>query len=379
MEKLKLDSQLIKPHYSTKLVRSFYNYLKKYYSEKLFDDIIADLGLPKSYLLNDDNWISNNYSKALCEKIIEKTQNKNIFFEIGSELLSSDNINPFEHELIKLMPPYILFKMMPGQSQKLNNIFKLSLLKSSPGHFIYRIDSIDKEEQAHEAVFQNTEGCFYAFKTMLNLNSFELKNKLLINENGEKYKVIELKYSAYTFWIKKVSPVLIISSIFFYTISNISAFEKSIITNIATFSILGLLILLFVSLNILNSFVKLVKGNKLYYKNTKEKNEHIYEKTKELEHKLREEQYIKNICLTLIKAKKPEDIIDDSLNSICLNQRYQKAMVMIASEKNKNLKTVSLRGITEDSKLKSLVLSYPAIDQESYLFANILDNKSCAN
>lgn len=373
MQTSEIPSEYIKPHYSTKLIKSIYNYFLKYYSEDMINRVFDELKMSKTYFLNDDNWHSNELNKQLCDKIISESGDSKILFNIGKELLQPQNINFLEYQILKLLPPFILFRNLPIQASKINNVFKLNTTKARPGHFRYEIE-LPNDIDIHLGVLDNTEGCLHAFKEFCNLENFSV---VIEHNQTPNSKIISynIRYTALKYWATKIVPtiayllttLLITNQIMISHYTNITAitaatFVSSMLLGLATF-LLG------------KKIISLIKNNELYYTNTKEKNQKIYEKTVLLENKLNEEQYIKNICLTLIKAKKVEDIIDDSLNSICQNPKYEKAMVMLASERNNNLKTASVRGIESSSVLKNLVLTYPAKDQESQLFANILDSK----
>ncbi len=368
-----IPSEYIKPHYSTKLIKSIYNYFLKYYSEEMINKIFSDLKISKSYFLNDDNWHSNELNKKICEKIIAESQDPEILFNIGKELLQPQNINFLEYQILKLLPPYLLFKNLPLQASKINNVFKLETLIARPGHFKYQI-VIPKELDIHPGVFENTKGCLHAFKEFCRLENFTIKSDVAIND-AQKMITYEIHYTAMKYWLVKIIPTITYLYLS-YKITNailLINFENIKVITAAAFGLNMLLALITFLFG--KKVISLIRNNAQYYVNTKEKNEKIYEKTLLLENKLKEEQYIKNICLTLIKSKKVEDIIDDSLNSICQNYNYEKAMVMLSSEKNKTLSTASIRGMPDNLNLKNLVLSYPATDSESVLFANILDSR----
>lgn len=365
-----IPANYIKPHYSTKLLRSIYNYFVKYYSEEMINKIFNDLDIPKNYFLNDDNWHSNELNQLICEKIIQESGDENVLFCIGKDLLQPQNINFFEYQLLKILPPYILLRNLPIQAAKINNVFRLETLKSKPGYFQFRVvKNIDV--QPHPGVFQNTEGCLYAIKEFCKLENFDIQ----VTADEKKQTVYTIKYTAIRYWLFKILPVflyiftsfLITREIIFGQTFDVKLY--ALIMTILCFTMAPLIILL------ISKIYNIVKNNNLYYANTKEKNERIYEKTVVIESKLNEELYTKNMCLKLIKATKVDDIIDDSLNMLIQNNKYEKAMVMLASEKNGKIKTVSLRGFDEFTKLNSLELNYPSLEKESLFFANILDNK----
>jgi class 3 adenylate cyclase len=373
MQSTEIPSEYIKPHYSTKLIKSIYNYFLKYYSEEMIEKIFSDLKMEKSYFLNDDNWHSNDLNKALCEKIINETGDKEILFNIGKELLQPQNINFMEYQILKILPPYLLLKNLPAQAAKINNVYKMEILSSSPGYVQYLI-KIPKHFDIHPGVFKNTEGCLHAINEFCGLENFSLKKTQ--NETDTSRDIVyTIKYTAIKYWVSKIIPTFIyISLTYFITVKILSNQIKNIQT-LTAFSFIFSMLFGLTTFILFKKVLSLVKNTDLYYVNTKEKNERIYEKTLLLENKLKEEQYIKNICITLIRSKKVEDIIDDSLDSICKNPRYEKAMVMLASERNKNLKTVSIRGLNNIPNLEKLELSYPATDNDSLLFSNILDKK----
>src|SRR4051812_9036484 len=64
-----IPPQYLEPHYSTKLWRGYYFYLKRFYSEKLFEEICESLNMPLGYVLGDDNWVSNSFLSAFLEEL----------------------------------------------------------------------------------------------------------------------------------------------------------------------------------------------------------------------------------------------------------------------------------------------------------------------
>ena len=134
-----------KPHYSTKIWRSYFHYVQRFYSATMFESIIRDLEMPKEYLLKDGNWVSNSFSQDFMKKLKEYTGDEKIAENVCRFSLAPENINPFEFALIKAMPPFLFFHVFPFDLTKVNKLMKLKKIEGGFGKIKYQ--SIPKHNE----------------------------------------------------------------------------------------------------------------------------------------------------------------------------------------------------------------------------------------
>jgi class 3 adenylate cyclase len=370
-ENISIQPKYLVPEISTKVIKATYNYLSKYHLKSVFYKICDQLEVPPDFFLNDDNWHSNELNKQFCNKLIDLTNDEDILYKIGAEFLSPENINYFEYTLIKSSPPFIYFSMTPSEIKKVNKLLDLEIVKSRPGHFVYKFTP-KRGKHPHPGVIENVLGCFQSFKNTFGLNSLTAERETCITR-GDKSTTIVVKYSALSFWLYRL---MVISStlLFSYIVANLFVYYgQSMGWPVAFLSTFSLITLFVATFFITRFLINLLKGNSQYYKNTAEKNHDIYEKNRQLKTNYEEANHIKELCFKLLQVTDPHKVINDCLESLSTQKRYKTSIVMILNEKRGKLYTAGFKGVDfNQSSLRKLEIVYPAQSNEDSLFANIL-------
>ena len=370
-EEVQIQPKYLVPEISTKVFKATYNYLSKYHLKPVFYKICSELEIPPDFLLNDDNWHSNELNKKFCNRLIDLTNDDQILYKIGVEFLTPENINYFEYTLIKSSPPLVYFSLLPAAMKKVNKILDMEIISVRPGKLTYKVIPA-RGKKPHPGVIENMLGCLQSFKNTFGLNSLSVERSQCITR-GDDSTILEIKYSAMSFWI---SRFFIIASTFLasYVATEIwTTFGEQYnlpIGFISTFALFVSFIVLFFTGR---SLINLLKGNSQYYQNTAEKNHDIYEKNRQLNVSYHEANHIKELCFKLLQQNDPHKVIQSCLESLSSQPRYRTSIVMILNKKRGALYTAGFQGIEKNqTRLKKLEISYPSKRSDNSLFANIL-------
>lgn len=369
MKETFIKPSYLKPHYSTKICRSIFNYLDKNYGPNLSKEICDDLKVPLSFLLSDDNWISNEFISDLRDVVIDRTGDKNIYYKMGECLLDPENINRFEYNILKNTFPLFFFANFPNQVMKVNRILNVTMLSARPGKVAIRMTPKGEEAPVKE-VSDNFIGSFYSIKELYQLDNFEVSFEETKTTDGKICWDYNLTYSANKMWLRRLPKILLFVGI--------GAFLPYIVSLGATATTVALtslcLFMGYLALNYFRKYKNLVDYNFSYYRNTQEKNDRIFETSKKLDRRYQESNLLRDLSYSLLQERDPERIISSCLTDIEHRFKYEKVIVMLLSQEHNQLYVADQRGF-HGSHLKmihNLKFSYPAANESKYMFANIL-------
>lgn len=201
-----LDSYIVAPHFSTKLLRSQLNYVKKHYSEKLLDEVCQELNVPQEYLQSDDNWISTDFNRKFAELIRIRTGDDEIFRKIGYHMLAPENINHVEYFLLKMVGPFTVFKHMDFYLAKLNRVCTSHVTRESLGKYRIRINAIDSQEIVPD-FYPNMLGTLEGFGPFFDLRNMKVSYHKIIENTCAEY-IIE--FAAWRVYLKMMMRFMII-------------------------------------------------------------------------------------------------------------------------------------------------------------------------
>ena len=134
------EPKYLKPEYSTKFFRTYYNYLCSRHSKHVFAEICNELKVPLQYLMSDGNWVSHEFRMEFLKKMKEKTGDPNISLHATKTMLAAENISLFEYTLLSALTPFLFYTMFPFNVSKASRRFKYLTKKARPGFFQYEIE-----------------------------------------------------------------------------------------------------------------------------------------------------------------------------------------------------------------------------------------------
>lgn len=270
-QQLFIDPKKILPQLSTKLYRGMYNYLVKYHSESIFDEVCLEMNIQKAYLLEDDNWVSVAFDEEFSRRIRTKTGDPNIFEKLGMFFLAPENINPVEYQLLKAASPYIVFKKYGHYLAKVNRACTAEVVHKGLGEFQIRI-SITDPECFYDDMILNIRGVFKAMCEIYGLTGYSVRSSVA---NDRKSVIYYIEYSAVGYY----SRYLLSGSITFFASALVSflAFKAGplffiSVSTLFAMGMVGAIYLIYKS----NKMKETVEyHSSFYYRTSHEKNKHM--------------------------------------------------------------------------------------------------------
>lgn len=363
----------LKPHFSTKLWRSYYHYVVTYFSESLFDQILEELKMPKDYVLKDGNWVSNEFSKRFMQLLIQKTMDPNIAENVGRFNLRPENINYLEYSLIKLMPPYIFFRLFPVSFKKVNLLNKLQITRSGIGFFEFELSKSDGLND-DSSVCDGLYGTFDGVKNVLGLDRIDVTHPNCVHKGGTKCNFL-IKYKARRFYLKAFFNTLIFLACPSLVFVLAKAWAKTSLVSFAPYLLTLLSFTSIVGLFFLSKVVNILRFSHVGAELDRQKNQVIFESHSKLDRRYREQNLLRDLSLQLVKINDPNKIIQFSINTMMNKFSYKKVIVMLLNTEGNSLDTWECRGLGKlTTTVANLKLVYPDPRPKQMILTKILEN-----
>lgn len=364
------------PHYSTKLWRSYYHYVKRFYSAEVFHDILEEMQMPLDYVIQDGNWVSNEFSKIFMEKLIEKTGDKKIAKNVGRYNLDSENINPFEHALLRILPPYLFFYIFSIEFKKANRLFDLKVKNKKWGFFSYSLNQVDKDISDPD-VCEGLVGTFEGTQKLYKLSSFDVKHDKCIHRGSDECE-FSVKYSSASYWSHKLLVLLAVFSFGFLCSRGFKFFVSSSPENLVSIStvLFALTFLLSVGLAALFYSVRdLIKNNFIHDEISRRRTLEMYHSRQEIDRRYIEAKFQRELSLKLVKMLDPHQICDYSVSVLTSEFNYSKVLLMLLNTDGDYLETYTSCGLESlNDQINHLSLNYPDKRDNALVFTKILES-----
>lgn len=360
------------PHYSTRFIEAYRNYLARHHSEQLFKEVCDEMAVPENYLTKKTNWVSNDFLNDFVNLLKRKTGIEDIAYYVGKSFLSPANINPFEYALFKVIPAYFYFLAIGQNVKKGNRFSEYRLTKIRPGHVLFElvtpqgIHSVD--------VCKNAVGVFEAFEDAMGLDKVRVVHTRCLHRGDHKCE-FEINYSAKKIWLQRglvVGSIGVICAGLYEVGSWLrpgdSLFMGSLVFSGLVFSSMVV---------VLAKFFSIIKYNLIHTELDVEKENVINQKKHQLNFKHHETQLLNELAITLNRGLSSDEILEHCLNELKTRFGYRAGIVMLLNEAEKRIRTHRMVGFEAEearNALFSFSVKYPSDNpSESELFANILD------
>lgn len=370
-----IHPEYLKPELSTKLYRTTFNYLKKFYNEEIFKEVCAELQMPIHYLLDDDNWVSVYFGSRFAELIEKKTYDPDIYRKIGNYYLSADNINTFEYTLVRSLSPYLMLKTIKQFYRKTNTVCHLEVMRLG---FNKVQANFTSTTPLYRGMMINTLGVVEAFRDLYELDAF--KTQLQINSAKELTSFsLTVEFSAAKYYLRRLVWIIGLCLIGYLLGYGVQAAEYYFGSNLTPFlgGVIAILITIYVKL--WENLRILKNANLSYYDKTREKNIHLYQKSELLERRYREVNHLKQLSSELIASKDPISIIKKCLESTRDKFKYRKMAIFLHSKERKKLYlsfSVGFESLTDT--FTQLEFDFPNPDAKDLFFASVLERGQSA-
>lgn len=365
-----IKPEFLKPQLSTKLYRSTYHYLRRFFSEKLFDEICQEIGIPKDYILSDGNWVSAEFGASFAELVRKKTQDPEIYRKIGSYYLSAENINGFEYAIIKNMSPFLMLKSIKSITRKWNTLLNVSVERHSLSSATIQMSA---KEPVYEDMVFNTLGVVESFKDLYGLNDFSV-NWTVDNPKCITNYSLTIKFSAISYYLRRLGNItryLFGGLAIGFACTELQALARINVTPLFT----CIIVLMAFALRQLYSSNKTLKAHtEIFDEKVREKNDEIYHKVELLDRRYHEATLLKTLTQDLVACHDPGTVIDTTLNACRTHFNYTRVAVFTVAKDRGVLELRSSVGFDNfASAFGSIEFKYPNHDAKDGFIAHVLE------
>lgn len=365
-----IKPEYLKPELSTNLYKTTYNYLSRFHTESIFQEVCNELQMPIGYLLEPDNWVSMSFGAQFARKITERTGDPEVYRKIGHFYFSPENMNPFEYSLLKTLSPHLVLRTAEQFYRKRNAVCSFKLTKLGFGKYNFEIKS---DTPVYYEMALNTLGALEAYQKLYSLDLFNVDLKI---DNPKKIREFQLTmtFAAFNFYFRRTFVVGILLTIGLavgYLLSHAETFFGfnflPVLTGIAY--ALG-----FLAYKLSESLKIFKASNDEYHVKIRDKNINVYEKSQLLERRYQEAKLLKDLSSELIGCRDPHKVIEHCLVAIQEKFDYKKAAVFLISEERQRLYLANSIGFEnlpiDPSKIEFV---YPNPDTKDGFVATVVD------
>jgi class 3 adenylate cyclase len=356
------------------MCRAHHRYFSEFYTIELYEEICRELNIPISFLLNEENWFSNEFLYAYIAKLKTKTGDPEIVEKIGLFTFTPEAMNPLEHYLLKSVPPFFGFLAISKTKDKLNRITNTKVESFRPGYFEFSTKPVG-DEIPHPEVCDNTIGILKSVQNFHELRYVDVRHSECIHKNGERCR-FQIQYDGASYWMRKlresIIPLALIAGViaamfFFNETAKIKFTEHA--SSIAAF----IVIMSSLTAVIFRRYRELLRYNTIYHRNSLSRYQELFQKNLKLDRRYNESVMLKNLCSTLIKVNSSQEVIRLCVDEMENRFGFGRVMVMLLSANQDSLFTKEARGFGKHTpQLYSLSFNYPGDPDTPLLFANIL-------
>lgn len=200
-----IDLELTKPHFSTKVYRSYFLYLQNFHPQIDIEQICNQSGIPYSYFKNESNWVSVVFDEAFNRICIERTGDKDFSFKVGQFTATKQGLGTIVYMMIRYsLSLTSVYQQVPRICSLVSKASKLELLENRPGFAKLRLSAqfdglsdleAQKLRENFENVMQNTVGHLGACPAIQGMPVATVRYYPLNDFEGQLAYEITLNYS----------------------------------------------------------------------------------------------------------------------------------------------------------------------------------------
>lgn len=373
-----IDPDFLVPQLSTKLYRTTLSYLKRFYSEKFFEEICRELGMPADFLRADDNWVSVEFGRRFAALVRSKTNDNEVYRKIGRSFFDSENINPIEHQILKAAGPFGFFRMMAASYARTNQACTLTVEHQGLGNYAVTIRAL--RGTVYSDMVLNTLGALEGLEEFYNLKRFTIRlgAEITPGEEVSEFKLhVDFAASRYFFDLVVLGVSLtVFSAVVGYLIF---LWESSAGVKVIPFLTAALFVTLAILMKTRKGLNILKKNVEMYYAKGREKNIQLYEKSELLNWRYREANMLRELSTELVSINDPQKVLQVCLNSLELKFDFRQIALFQVSKKRQRLFLSESRGFNDvRAKIGDVEFVYPNPNAKELFFASILESGESA-
>ena len=120
------------PLYNSRIIKSYIEYLSKYYPSIDIDEIFNSAGMTKYNVNDPGHWFSQRQVDRFYEALVKITGNPGIAKDAGRFLASSEGLGPVKQCILGLINPMSLYMLMGKIYPMLSHAATIDTKKISP-------------------------------------------------------------------------------------------------------------------------------------------------------------------------------------------------------------------------------------------------------
>jgi two-component system cell cycle sensor histidine kinase/response regulator CckA len=101
-----------KPLYNSKIIKTYLEYLDKYYPDSDLDDILSESGMTRHEVQDPAHWFCQHHVDRFHAAILRKTGNPNVAREAGRYVASAEAFGPIKTYTMGFLSPAITYKFL---------------------------------------------------------------------------------------------------------------------------------------------------------------------------------------------------------------------------------------------------------------------------
>lgn len=363
------------PHYSARLIRGHYNYIRANYPQDAFAKIAAEIDIDPEYLIRDDVWVSDALFAKFVEAEKRLLKDPDISYKVGRHFVSPESYPPIEYMLAKnLLFPWFFFVIgAPIQYRRLNNINLFEVASRFGGNIEYVVRP-KGAQKAHPDVCRNTMGMISATDVHFDVEDLKVGHPECIHRGDSHCRFI-VAYRSGRFWRKRLAMIaLTLGAIFtaYNTKYWLNPGPTDTVVDRLFFGAAAVAIQAAVWVGL--RYRKLASHIHQYNSQSVAKAKELHENYVQLERRYQESTLLRELSFQLSEVRGPRDVIESCVENIHRRFGYGRSMAFLLNPERNRLNAVKVHGFAKSANLLyGLSLNYPTEKDAPQIFASILE------
>ncbi len=348
------------PHYSTMIFRGYLKVLLERHSRSALDACFgARLGVDVDYLLDQNNWLSEEASEIFydCVETLEPG-NLTIDFEAGKSSLSVKDLGVFTQFVSTFLSLETLITSALRAQKKINKVDKLLLLEHGRRRVRFEVRSSRSTNHLHR-IANNWLGFLSAFPKLFGFPA----GRATLSRIGDRSFEVELV------WKKKVipSPLGLLGSgprgrIRWSAIAGMIAFRICLLKGALLWGaplFLGAILMICLEIQNLQRKTQEDRNLEELINRSEQRYAALFHSKKELDTLYLRSRVLSSVATKVVEASSAEEVIHLATSRLHEELGFDKALFFIKNEENDSLELLTGEGIPASLKRAARTLRFP--------------------
>lgn len=342
-----MKADLTKQHFSTRIFRSYLNFIKKHYPEINLEAISERAGLPIEFISTDSNWVSVIFDKRFTEECIKATGSSDLCFRVATESMTEEQLGKGAFNVAKyaLSLEGIYKNIFVFGTRFASKVHSLEVVSAKRGSIIIRFKPIltnlsEEEKDALQSnlpnIIQNIQGYLVSFPTVHGKEKAKVTISPVSNDSLPCFDFLVTYTPSNGYLFPVVSGAAALALIYFATRAgeghqiNLSL---SAVLNSSFFAFLGIATLLFRYRN----SKKALSHSDETLERLDSQYSYLQQAKESLQQKLLDWELIEKIIGNLSKAKSANEVLQTSCENIINVLKYDRVLILSATADRKEI------------------------------------------